>query len=81
MSPSCKQNHRKWKKASNTYKELLQEMKGEIAQGQITITELKGKLTMDVSIKFFLLPVKATVKKEGLGGFKESCRDSEKYAG
>lgn len=53
-------------KASNTYKELLEEMKGEIAHGQVTITELKGKLTMDVVDKILFDSGEATVKKEGL---------------
>ena len=51
---------------SNTYKELLQEMKGEIAKGQITITELKGKLTMDVVDKILFDSGEAQVKEEGL---------------
>jgi chemotaxis protein MotB len=55
---------------SNTYKELLQEMKGEIAQGQITITELKGKLTMDVVDKILFDSGDAMVKKEGLAVLK-----------
>lgn len=53
-------------KASNTYRELLNEMKGEIAQGQITIKELKGKLTMDVVDKILFDSGAAKVKKEGL---------------
>lgn len=53
-------------KASNTYKELLQEMKGEIAKGEVTITELKGKLTMDVVDKILFASGEAKVKKEGL---------------
>lgn len=53
-------------KASNTYKELVQEMKGEIAQGQVTITELKGKLTMDVVDKILFDSGESKVKKEGL---------------
>lgn len=53
-------------KASNTYQELLKEMKGEIAQGQITIKELKGKLTMDVVDKILFASGEAKVKKEGL---------------
>jgi chemotaxis protein MotB len=57
-------------KASNTYKELLQEMKGEIAQGQVTITELKGKLTMDVVDKILFASGESTVKKEGLAVLK-----------
>lgn len=53
-------------KASNTYQQLLQEMKGEIARGQITIKELKGKLTMDVVDKILFASGEAKVKKEGL---------------
>lgn len=53
-------------KTSNTYQQLLKEMKGEIAQGQITIKELKGKLTMDVVDKILFASGEAKVKKEGL---------------
>lgn len=56
--------------ASNTYQELLQEMKAEIAQGEITITELKGKLTMDVVDKILFASGEAGVKKEGLAVLK-----------
>ncbi|HOW56533.1 MAG TPA: OmpA family protein [Smithellaceae bacterium] len=55
---------------SNTYKELMQEMKGEIAQGQIAITELKGKLTMDVVDKILFASGESAVKKEGLAVLK-----------
>ena len=41
-------------------------MKGEIAQGQITIKELKGKLTMDVVDKILFASGESAVKKEGL---------------
>lgn len=57
-------------KQSNTYKDLLHEMKGEIAQGQITITELKGKLTMDVVDKILFASGESAVKKEGLAVLK-----------
>jgi chemotaxis protein MotB len=56
--------------ASNTYKELMQEMKGEVAKGQITITELKGKLTMDVVDKILFDSGESTVKEEGLAVLK-----------
>ena len=56
--------------ASNTYQELLQEMKAEIAQGEITITELKGKLTVDVVDKILFASGEANVKKEGLAVLK-----------
>jgi chemotaxis protein MotB len=55
---------------SQTYKELLREMKGEIAQGQVTITELKGKLTMDVVDKILFASGESAVKKEGLDVLK-----------
>lgn len=51
---------------SNTYKQLMQEMKGEVAKGQVTISELKGKLTMDVVDKILFASGQAEVKKEGL---------------
>jgi len=51
---------------SNTYKQLMQEMKGEIAKGQITISELQGKLTMDVVDKILFASGQSDVKKEGL---------------
>ena len=57
-------------KQSNTFQELVQEMKGEIAQGQIAITELKGKLTMDVVDKILFASGESAVKKEGLAVLK-----------
>jgi len=44
----------------------MQEMKGEIAQGQVAITELKGKLTVDVLDKILFASGEAEVKPEGL---------------
>jgi chemotaxis protein MotB len=54
------------KRVSKTYEELLAEMKGEIEQGQIAITELKGKLTVDVVDKILFDSGQAEVKPEGL---------------
>jgi chemotaxis protein MotB len=51
---------------SKTYQELVKQMKSEIAQGQITNKELKGKLTMDVVDKILFASGEAKVKKEGL---------------
>ena len=53
-----------------TQDELLQEMKSEVAKGQITITELKGKLTMDVVEKILFDSGEAEVKQEGLAVLK-----------
>ena len=55
---------------SNTYKQLMQEMKGEIAKGQVTISELKGKLTLDVVDKILFASGQAEVTKEGLAVLK-----------
>jgi len=57
-------------KESDTYRDLLREMKGEIAKGQVTITELKGKLTVDVVDKILFASGDAKVKKEGLDVLK-----------
>ena len=54
------------KTVSQTYEDLMKEMKGEIAQGQVTITELKGKLTLDVVDKILFDSGEAEVKPEGL---------------
>jgi chemotaxis protein MotB len=51
---------------SSTYEDLLKEMKGEIEQGQIAITELQGKLTVDLVDKILFDSGRAEVKPEGL---------------
>jgi chemotaxis protein MotB len=55
---------------SGTYEELLAEMKGEIEQGQIAITELQGKLTVDVLDKILFDSGRAEIKPEGLSVLK-----------
>lgn len=50
--------------------QLLQEMKGEVAKGQITITELKGKLTVNVVDKILFDSGESEVKTEGLAVLK-----------
>jgi chemotaxis protein MotB len=58
------------KTVSKTYEELLAEMKGEIEQGQIAITELRGKLTVEVVDKILFDSGQAEVKPEGLAVLK-----------
>lgn len=55
---------------SRTYEDLLNEMRGEIEQGQIAIRELEGKLTMDVVDKILFDSGRAEVKPEGLAVLK-----------
>jgi chemotaxis protein MotB len=56
----------KVKEVSNTYEQLLQNMKTEIAQGQVTISELKGKLTVNMEAAILFDSGKADVKDNGL---------------
>jgi chemotaxis protein MotB len=51
---------------SNVYKELTREMKSELAKGEMTIKELKGKLTLDVVDRILFASGEAKVKEEGL---------------
>ena len=53
------------RKASKTYEDLVAKMKGEIAQGQMTISELKGKLTVNMVDAILFDSGKAEVKPEG----------------
>ncbi len=50
---------------SSTYKEMMEQMKGEIAKGQVTITELKGKLTLNMADSILFDSGKAEVKADG----------------
>ena len=56
----------KVKEVSGTYEKLLQNMKSEIAQGQVTISELKGKLTVNMEAAILFDSGKADVKSDGL---------------
>jgi len=53
-------------KVSSTYESLLEKMKTEISKGQVTISELKGKLTVNMVDSILFDSGKAEVKKGGL---------------
>jgi len=53
------------RKVSSTYENLLEKMKSEISQGQVTISELKGRLTVNMVDSILFDPGKAEVKKGG----------------
>jgi len=61
-----KAREEKVKEVSNTYEKLLQDMKSEISQGQVTISELKGKLTVNMEAAILFDSGKADVKPDGL---------------
>jgi chemotaxis protein MotB len=56
----------KVQKVSTTYQDLLEKMKKEIAEGQVTISELKGKLTVNMVDAILFDTGKAEVKQDGL---------------
>ncbi|MDD2272339.1 MAG: OmpA family protein [Desulfuromonadaceae bacterium] len=56
----------KVKEVSGTYEQLLANMKNEIAKGQVTISELKGKLTVNMEAAILFDSGSAEVKTEGL---------------
>lgn len=53
------------RKVSSTYEDLLAKMKTEIERGQITISELKGKLSVNMVDSILFDSGKAEVKKGG----------------
>jgi chemotaxis protein MotB len=66
ISETQKAREEKVKEVSSTYEQLLAKMKGEIAKGQVTISELKGKLTVNMVDAILFDSGKAEVKREGL---------------
>jgi chemotaxis protein MotB len=53
-------------KTSKTYEEMLEKMKNEISKGQVTISELKGKLTVNMLNAILFDSGKAEVKPQGV---------------
>jgi chemotaxis protein MotB len=66
ISETQKAREEKVREVSSTYEQLLEKMKGEIAKGQVTISELKGKLTVNMVDAILFDSGKAEVKREGL---------------
>ncbi|MSN25041.1 MAG: OmpA family protein [Geobacter sp.] len=56
----------KVKEVSSTYEKLLSNMKNEIAQGQVTISELRGKLTVNMEAAILFDSGRSDVKRDGL---------------
>jgi len=61
-----KAKEEKVKEVSGTYEQLLANMKSEIAKGQVTISELKGKLTVNMEAAILFDSGRADVKLEGV---------------
>ena len=61
-----KAQEEKVEKVSKTYEGLMSKMEEEIRQGQVTISELKGKLTLNMVDAILFDTGKAQIKPEGL---------------
>jgi len=66
IASTQKAKDEKVREVSKTYEDLLDRMKGEIAQGQVTISELKGKLTVNMVDAILFDSGKAEVKPGGV---------------
>lgn len=66
IAETRKAREEKVREVSKTYEDLLDRMKGEIAQGQVTISELKGKLTVNMVDAILFDSGKAEVKQGGV---------------
>lgn len=66
LADAQKAREEKVKELSSTYEQLVDKMKGEIDKGQVTISELKGKLTVNMVDAILFDSGKAEIKSEGL---------------
>jgi len=66
LAEAQKAREEKVREVSSTYEQLVAKMKGEIDKGQVTISELKGKLTVNMVEAILFDSGKAEVKPEGL---------------
>jgi chemotaxis protein MotB len=66
LADANKAREEKVREVSSTYEQLVATMKGEIDKGQVTISELKGKLTVNLVEAILFDSGKAEVKQEGL---------------
>ena len=66
LADTQKSREEKVRQVSSTYEQLVAKMKGEIDKGQVTISELKGKLTVNMVEAILFDSGRAEVKPEGL---------------
>lgn len=66
LTISDKKKAEEIQKVDDTYTALIDEMKKEIEEGNIEITNLKGELSVNVLDKILFDSGKTTIKKEGL---------------
>ncbi|HEX7503779.1 MAG TPA: OmpA family protein, partial [Syntrophales bacterium] len=60
-----KNREEKVQEVSKTYTQMIEKMKSEIAEGQVTITELQGRLTVNMVDAILFDSGRADIKPEG----------------
>src|SRR5882724_3884418 len=66
LAEAQKAREEKVREVSSTYEQLVAKMKGEIDKGHVTISELKGKLTVNMVDAILFDSGKSEIKPEGL---------------
>jgi chemotaxis protein MotB len=66
LTDAQKAREEKVKELSSTYDQLVDKMKSEIAKGQVTISELKGRLTVNMVDAILFDSGRAEIKPDGL---------------
>jgi chemotaxis protein MotB len=66
LAEAQKAREEKVREVSSTYEQLVDKMKSEIAKGQVTISELQGKLTVNMVDAVLFDSGRAEIKPEGL---------------
>jgi len=66
LADAQKAREEKVREVSSTYEQLVDKMKSEIAKGQVTISELQGRLTVNMVDAILFDSGRAEVKAEGL---------------
>lgn len=66
LAEAQKAREEKVREVSSTYEQLVDKMKSEIAKGQVTISELQGRLTVNMVDAILFDSGRAEVKAEGL---------------
>lgn len=66
LAAAQEEKEQKVEEVSSTYESLLARMKDEVARGEVTISELKGRLTVNMVDSILFDSGKAEVKPKGL---------------
>jgi chemotaxis protein MotB len=66
LAEAQKAREEKVREVSSTYEQLVDKMKSEISKGQVTISELQGKLTVNMVDAILFDSGRAEIKPEGL---------------